>query len=168
MVISANSREEADKAYLQTFGFFDVMATEEWNTPEHREEFIKEEFIAEVTIESYRPYKEGEDLEFGDPADERNELARAFEDGLAWAKEEVVETTANPFMEILWWNETDKILRLCAAGTNPRHPEKREFAANATYQTWPKPEMDTKWVRSSFGEDAYGVVFCTAEELMKR
>jgi hypothetical protein len=147
-LIEAENREQADHAYLTSFGMLSFMATEEWNTPEHRAEFINEEFITEVNaLESHRTIEKGEDIEYGDPLEEmknRNELARAFEDGLRWATEEVRQTTSNPFMEILWWNEETKTFRLCEPGVNPRHPEKKNHAANASYSIWPKPETDTR------------------------
>jgi hypothetical protein len=167
-LIEAENREQADHAYLTSFGMLSFMATEEWNTPEHRAEFINEEFITEVNaLESHRTIEKGEDIEYG-PTENTNkyELARAFEDGLAWADEEVVETTANPFMEILWWNEDTKTFRLCEPGVNPRHPEKKEHAANASYSTWPKPPVEEGWRRSNFGEDACGVIYTDVKTLI--
>ena len=121
----------------------------------------EEDFISPAKLESYRPISEGEDLEWGEHG-EQQELANAFEDGLSWATDEIVETTANPFTEVLWWNEQDKVLRLCAPDTNPRHPERNGFAGNSTYSEWPKPEVDERWKRASFGEDACGLVFVSA------
>jgi hypothetical protein len=113
----------------------------------------EEDFIAPAKLESYRPISEGEDLEWNEHGEQR-ELANAFDEGLQWASPEVEETTANPYKELLWWNEELRELKLCEPGVNPGQP-------NETYGTsyWPERERIPGWKRSSFGEDACGLVF---------
>ena len=125
---------------------------------------LEEDFLGSVTVESCRELEHGEDIEYGnadrveqEPANA--EKARAFEDGLQWAGEEIVETTANPYQELLWWNEKDRILRLLPPGWNPREGWKKEWGGSSSYSRWPKPPVDENWKRSSFGEDACGIIF---------
>ena len=124
----------------------------------------EEDFIDSVTLESYRELRDGEDIEYGEETDEHKlELERAFQDGLRWATDEVQATVPNGFTETLWYNESTQTLRLTAPGESPREPHKGDWANNASYKTFPTPPTDTNWVRSEFGEDACGVIFCAKE-----
>jgi len=164
-LIEAPDRETADKAYALQFWPDDP---NEPNTETYRKEMIEEDFIAEVTLESSREIKHGEEIEYTDPIEpDDSEKARAFEDGLQWATEEIQETTANPWKELLWWNEERKILRLCPPGENPGKPWLKNHAGNATYTVWPKEEGEPGWKRSNFGEDACGVIYGTAERILE-
>jgi hypothetical protein len=114
-----------------------------------------EDFISRATLESYRDIREGEDLEWIDERilDEKEwGMARAFEDGLQWATDEVQETTPNPFMELLWWHEERKLLKLCPEGVHPG----TDAEMGTTY--FPPKPIEPGWKRSSFGEDACGLV----------
>jgi len=164
-LIEAPDRETADKAYVLQFWPDDPNDSE---LEETRKAMIEEDFIAEVTLESYREIKHGEEIEYTEPViGEDYEKARAFEDGLAWATEELQETTANPWKELLWWNEERKILRLCPPGENPGKPWMKNHAGNATYTVWPEEKGEPGWKRSNFGEDACGIIFGNAERILE-
>jgi hypothetical protein len=124
----------------------------------------EEDFIDSVTVESYRELRDGEDIEYGEITDPHKlELERAFQEGLQWADDEVAKTVPNGFTETLWYNESTKTLRLTPPGESPREPYKGTWAGNASYEIHPAPQIDTNWVKSEFGEDACGVIFCAAE-----
>jgi len=163
-LIEAPDRETADRAYYLQFWPDDA---NEPNTETYRKELVEEDFIAEVTLESYREIKHGEEIEYTDPVEgQDSEKARAFEDGLAWAAEDIIETTANPWKELLWWNEERKILRICPPGVNPTFPERpADFGTQNIYGAHEPTEPG--WKRSNFGEDACGVIYGEAKQILE-
>ena len=163
MLIEDDSREQADIRYAETFcneGY------EEVTKEQQDKELVEEDFIAEVAFSSYREIEDGEDLEQGEPIPSEvadAPLANAFEDGLAWATEEIIQVTPNPFRELLWARyEGEEVveIRLCPKGHQPAYEDQaeRETPFHRIFRDNPEPKAQAGWKRSEFGEDACGVV----------
>lgn len=156
-LVEAPTKEEAAKRYYNE-GLGMEGQEEDWEG--QYEATIEEDFLEEVVaIESYRPLRDGEDLEYGDGEDDDlKQRARDFEDGLAWAPQEIQDTVPNPFVERLWWNDTTKTFCLAGPGFSPRRPTIGNQAASTGYFWSAEPPVDENWKKSNFGEDACGVV----------
>jgi len=162
-LIEDESKEIADIRYASMFCNEDS----EWGTKAEQDKtLIEEDFIAKVTFSSYREVADGEDLEQGPPIPSEEDdapKANAFEDGLAWATDEILSTTPNPFRELLWErrNESDEVveLRLCPKGHSPAYENQGDRQTPFYhYSGPPKGTKQDGWKRSSLGEDACGVI----------
>jgi len=160
-LIEDESKEKADIRYAEAFCNEDS----EWGTKaEQDKQLIEEDFLGKVTFTSYRDVQDGEDLEQGEPIPSERadaEKANAFEDGLAWADDKIVETTPNPFRELLWERRDDSDtlveLRLCPKGHSPAYEDQREMPTPHSFSS-KEPVKQAGWKRSSLGEDACGVI----------
>lgn len=165
-LIEDDTQEQAHIRYAALFCNED----QEWGTKKEQDErLIEEDFIGKVTFTSYRDVEDGEDLEQGEPRPDEVDDAKAsnaFEDGLAWAADEVAQTTANPFRELLWErrNESDELveLRLCPKGHNPAYEDQAEVQTPWQWRST-SPKKIPGWRRSNLGEDACGVIVMKKE-----
>jgi len=161
-LIEDETKEAASARYLESFWCED----NEWGTKADQEkQIIEDDFIAEVTFTSYREVEDGEDLEQGRPIpseEDDAQKANAYEDGLAWATEEIVQTTPNPFRELLWARyEGEKVveLRLCPKEHSPAYEDQTDRQTPFYHHYGKTPgKKEEGWKRASFGEDAYGVI----------